>query len=260
MKLFFKYAKMWLKSQMVYKTSFILLCIGQFFVPFFVFIGLFLLFERFETLAGWQFSEVALLYGVTHMAFSIAEALVRGFDSFSRLVVTGDFDRLLVRPVPTALQVLGSKFEFTRIGRLLQGLIIFTWAIFNIQLEWTLLKAICVTLMIFGGVFIFAGLFIIFATVAFWTIQGLEIANIFTDGGREMSQYPLSIFTKPIQRFFTYIVPFASVNILPLNYLLDKPGFDSVFYAFVPLMGFLFIVPALLFWNFGVGRYKSTGS
>ena len=260
MVLTFKYAKMWLKSQLEYRTSFILLCIGQFFVPFFVFIGLYLLFDRFDNLAGWTFSEVAFLYGTIHIAFSISEALVRGFDSFSGLVMSGNFDRILVRPRSTALQVLGSKFEFTRIGRLIQGVLIFSWAMQNIEVQWTFLKFICAFGMIIGGVFIFSGLFIIFATFSFWTIQGLEIANIFTDGGREMSQYPLSIYAKPVQKFFTYVVPFALVNIYPLNFILERPGYTHLLYAFIPYMGILFIFPALLFWSFGVKRYKSTGS
>ncbi len=260
MRIFLRYAKMWLKSQMVYKTSFILLCIGQFFVPFFVFVGLYLLFDRFDTLSGWSFSEIALLYGVVHMAFSISECLVRGFDSFSTLVRTGDFDRLLVRPLPTALQVLGSKFEFTRIGRLLQGIIIFVIGVSGIDVQWTLLKMSAVAFMVIGATFIMSGLFIIFATFSFWTIEGLEIANIFTDGGREMTQYPLLIYAKPIQKFFTFIVPFGVVNYIPLMYLLDRGPYDHPVYAFIPLMGVLFILPSLLFWNFGVKHYKSTGS
>lgn len=201
--LIIQYAKLWLKSQLIYKTSFILLCIGQFFVPFFVFLGAYLLFDKFKTLDGWAFSEVALLYGTIHISFALSESIVRGFDSFSSLVVSGDFDRILVRPVSTVVQVIGSKFEFTRIGRLIQGTIIFVWSITQISVDWTILKAFTVLFMLIGGVFIMSGLFIIFATMSFWTIQGLEFANIFTDGGREMSQYPISIYTKSIQKFFT---------------------------------------------------------
>lgn len=255
-----QYAKLWLKSQLIYKTSFILLCIGQFFVPFFVFLGAYLLFDQFKTLDGWAFSEVALLYGTIHIAFALSESIVRGFDSFSSLVVSGDFDRILVRPVSTVVQVVGSKFEFTRIGRLIQGTIIFIWAITHIAVQWTFLKMFTVFFMIIGGVFIMSGLFIIFATMSFWTIQGLEFANIFTDGGREMSQYPISIYAKPIRKFFTFVVPFAAVNIYPLRYLLDQPGYTSHLYAFMPLAAVLFIIPALMIWSFGVKHYKSTGS
>ena len=260
MNLFLQYAKIFFKGQIVYKKSFILLCIGQFFLPFFVFIGLVLLFERFDAINGWAFSEVALLFGTIHMAFSIAEMLVRGFDSFSLLIRSGDFDRLLVRPVPTALQVMGSRFEFTRIGRLIQGVVVLIIGLVNINLEWTLMKVMALIFMIAGGAFIMAGLFIIFATMSFWTIQGLELANIFTDGGREMSQYPLTIYAKPIQKFFTYVVPFGVVNYMPLMFILDKPPYTASIYAFIPLLGILFIIPSLLFWEFGVRHYKSTGS
>ena len=48
----------------------------------------------------------------------------------------------------------------------------------------------------------FTGIFILAATLCFWTIQGLEVANIFTDGGREMAQYPLIIYQKWVTVFF----------------------------------------------------------
>lgn len=260
MRVYWHYLKIGFKSQLIYKTSFVLLCIGQFFVPFFVFIGVVLLFQRFENLGGYSFYEVALLFGAIHMSFSLAEAFARGFDYFSQTVVKGDFDRILLRPLPTAFQVLGSRFEFTRIGRLIQGVVVLWIGVSHVTFKWTLAKVICLINMVLGGTALMMGLFIFFATVCFWTIEGLEIANIFTDGGREMSQYPLTIYTKPIRTFFTYIVPFGVVNYLPFEYLVS-PGISGLSYqAFLPLLGILFLVPCLLFWSFGVRHYKSTGS
>ena len=128
------------------------------------------------------------------MAFSIAECFVRGFDIFSNMVVHGDFDRILLRPRSTFIQVLGSQFEFTRIGRLLQSIMVLAWAVINLSVNWTLIKIITFILMIISGIFIFTGIFVLQATLCFWTIQGLEVANIFTYGGKEMAQYPLSIY------------------------------------------------------------------
>ncbi len=260
MKLYSLYAKMWLKSQMVYKKSFILLCIGQFFVPFFVFIGIVLLFHRFDTIQGFSFEEVGLLYGTTHMAFAISECFARGFDSFSRLVTSGDFDRVLLRPVSTVTQVLGSRFEFTRIGRLVQSLIVLGIVLRRAEIAWTPLKMMAMLFMVVGGIAIYSGIMMVFAAFCFWTIEGLEIANIFTDGGREMSQYPLSIYSKGIQRFFTFVIPFAAVNYLPLGFILGSEGYTNVFYAVLPLVGLLFLLPCRAIWAFGVRHYKSTGS
>lgn len=258
MGLYFKYLLIHFKSQMQYRTSFWLLSVGQFFVPLSVFAGLYFLFERFGQLKGWSFYEVALCFSVIHMAFSVSECLARGFDQFSGLIVRGDFDRLLVRPRSTFLQVLGSKFEFTRVGRLLQSVIVLVWALSGLSIEWNMLKAVTLVLMILSGVVIFTGIYMLAATMCFWTVQGLEVANIFTDGGREMAQYPLNIYQKWVANFFTYVIPFGCVNYLPLMYILGKV--DRVFYMFLPLFGVLFLVPCLVVWLIGVRHYRSTGS
>jgi ABC-2 type transport system permease protein len=258
--LYFKYLIILFKSQMQYCTSFWLLTIGQFFIPFSVFAGLYFLFERFGQIKGWDFFEVALCFAVIHMAFAISECFARGFDAFSSLVASGDFDRLMVRPRSSVVQVLGSKFEFTRFGRLLQSAMVLIWALSNLSIEWSVIKAITLFLMIASGVFIFTGIFMLAAALSFWTIQGLEVANIFTDGGREMAQYPLNIYPKWVTRFFTFVIPFGSVNYLPLMYILGKTSGDSYLYIMMPLTGIVFIVPCLLVWQFGVRHYRSTGS
>nr|WP_255570384.1 ABC-2 family transporter protein [Cohnella sp. CFH 77786] len=248
------------KSQLQYRTSFWLLAAGQFFIPFFVFAGVYFLFQRFGEIRGWTFYEVALCFGVIHMAFSLSECVARGFDSFSALVVSGDFDRLLVRPRGTVVQVLGSKFEFSRVGRLVQSLFVLIWAVTQVQVEWSAAKAVTLLLMVVCGVMIFTGIFILAATMCFWTIQGLEAANIFTDGGREMAQYPLTIYEKGIRIFFTFVIPFGCVNYLPLLYVLDKQEGSGFLYMLIPLAGALFLLPCLWIWRIGVRRYRSTGS
>lgn len=260
MRLYFKYMSILFKSQMQYRTSFLLLCVGQFFVPFAVFAGVYFLFERFGELRGWTFHETALCYGVIHMAFSIAECFVRGFDAFSRLIVRGDFDRLLVRPRGTVIQVLGSNFEFTRFGRMLQSAVVIGIAVPELAIQWTPAKVMTLILMVFGGVIVFSGIYMLAAAFCFWTVQGLEAANIFTDGGREMAQYPLDIYAKWVTRFFTFIIPFGAVSYLPLLYILDRADGPDLLYMAMPLASLLFLAPCLVVWHFGVRHYRSTGS
>lgn len=260
MGLYFKYLLIHFKSQMQYRTSFWLLSIGQFFIPFTVFAGLYFLFERFGHIKGWKFFEVALCFAIIHLAFSLSECFAHGFDTFSSLIIKGEFDRLLVRPRSTFLQVLGSKFEFTRVGRLLQSFLVLVWALSNLPIEWSIIKIITLILMIVSGIFIFTGIYMVAATMCFWTVQGLEVANIFTDGGREMAQYPLNIYQKWVMRFFTYVIPFGTVNYLPLMYILGKSEGNAFLQMLIPAAGSLFIVPCFLIWQMGVRHYHSTGS
>jgi ABC-2 type transport system permease protein len=260
MSLYFKYLKILFKSQTQYRASFWLLTMGQFFIPFTVFAGLYFLFARFGQLQNWSFYETALCYAVIHLAFAISECFVRGFDAFSSLVAGGEFDRLLVRPRSTVIQVLGSKFEFTRFGRMLQGAAVMALAIVNLPIEWNVMKIFTLGFMVKGGVFIFSGIYILGATLCFWTIQGLEVVNVFTDGGREMAQYPLNIYEKWVTIFFSFIIPFGFVSYKPLLYILDKAEGSGLLYMLMPLSGLLFLLPCLIVWQIGVRHYRSTGS
>lgn len=260
MGLYGKYLLIHFKSQMQYRTSFWLLTLGQLLIPFMVFAGMVFLFERFGQLKGWNLHEAALIFGLVHLAIAISECFARGFDAFASLVVRGDFDRLLVRPRGTVLQVLGSNFDFARVGRMLQGAVVLVWALAHVQVAWHAAKVVTLALMIVNGVLIFTGIYMMMAAICFWTIQGLEITHVLTDGGRELAQYPLHIYEKWVTVLFTFLIPFGTFNYWPALYLLDRTDGPAWLYMAMPLAGALFLVPCLLVWRIGVRHYRSTGS
>lgn len=260
MKLYFKYFAIHLKSVMQYKTSFFLTTVGQGVVTFFSFLSMYFLFERFGSIKGYTFNEVLLCFSTIFMSFASAECFGRGFDSFGTVISNGEFDRIMVRPRNEILQVLGARIEFTRLGRLAEALIIFIYAIETCGVNWGINKILTLVLMISGGTVLFFGLFMIYAAICFFTIEGLEFMNIFTDGGRELAQYPLDIYKKWVVEFFTFIVPLAFVNYYPFLYIIGKNQGFGLFYMLSPLFAFLFIIPSYALWRYGVRHYKSTGS
>lgn len=68
---------------------------------------------------------------------------------------------------------------------LIQSGVVLVWALANLNIEWNVVKEVTLLLMIVSGVLIFTGIYILAATLCFWTIEGLEVVNIFTDGGRK---------------------------------------------------------------------------
>ena len=258
MRLYFKYFQIHLKSQMQYRTSFLLLTLGQFVTSFSAFLSVFFLMDRFHAIDGFSFSEVLLCFAVVLMAFSLAECFLRGFDRFTAIISDGTFDRIMVRPRGEMLQVLCSQIEFSRLGRLVQAVCVFCYAIPASGIVWTADKILLLVLMIFSGVAVFSGLFIIYAALCFFTTEALEFMNIFTDGGREFGSYPISVYGEGILKFFTYVIPLALVQYYPLLYLTGRSG--NVWYFFLPLIACLFLAPCFLLWRIGVRHYKSTGS
>ncbi len=258
MKLYFRYFIIQLKSQMQYKTSFFLTLSGQFIASFAAFLSVLFLMQRFNEVDGFTISEIMLCFAVVLMAFSTAECFARGFDHFSSMLGNGEFDRIMVRPRGAILQVLGSKIEFSRLGRFLQALMIFCFVIPTCGVEWTADKILTLALMIVGGIVVFAGLFIIYASICFFSTEGLEFMNIFTDGGREFGAYPLAVYGDGILKFFTYVVPLALCQYYPLLYLTGRTS--DTFYMFTPLFCFVFLLPCLILWRIGIRHYRSTGS
>ena len=190
LRLYGRYLGISLRGQMQYRASFIMVALGSFLNHITVFFGVYALFDRFTHLEGWTLAEIALFYGMVNIAFAISDAASRGFDLFAATVKAGEFDRLLLRPRSTALQLAGQEFTIHRIGRLSQGLVILLWAAYALDLDWTAAKIGLLLFAIAGGACLFYGLIVIQATLAFWTTEGLEVMNTVTYGGTEAGQYP----------------------------------------------------------------------
>lgn len=262
-KLYFKYIKLSIESHLQYKASFIMMSIGHFLITFIEFLGVWVLFERFGNIKGFSFEEAALFYGIVHIAFAITEGWTRGFDIFPRLVRLGDFDRILLRPRTTVLQILGHDFQIMRVGRFLQGIFVLIWAVYKLNIKWTVGKSLLLIGSIIGGNLLFSGLIVLQATLSFWSVQSLEIVNSFTYGGVQATQYPISIYKPWFRKILIYIIPLATVNYFPAMSILGKSDILNypLWIGWVsPFFGFAFFIFSLLIWKFGVRHYTSTGS
>lgn len=133
----------------------------------------------------------------------------------------------------------------------------FVYGVTVSQVKWNLPKVLTVILMLAGGTAVFSGLFLIYASICFFTLEGLEFMNIFTDGAREYGKYPVCIYGKRVLQLCTFVVPYALIQYYPLLNLLDR---GKPFYSLLPLAACLFLVPCLLLWKIGVRHYTSSGS
>lgn len=257
MKLYLSSLKMHIKSLIEYKKSFIMGFIAQIFVIFTYYFVILALFTKFDNIKGFTLYEVLLCFGVIQFGFSFNEVFARGVDSFDTLIMTGSFDQLLIRPRNVLLQVLCSKIDLVKLSRVLQALIVLVISLVNLNIDFTFMKIITLFLMLIGSIVIFFAIFLAMASYCFITVQGLEVTNILTYGGKHAAQYPIGIFPKSFAFVLTFIIPYAFVNYYPLLYLLGKS--DNVLYAFSPLLIFIFLIPSLIAFKLGMKKYSSAG-
>lgn len=256
--LFSKLLSTSLRSQMQYRASFLMLSISHFLGTFVDILGIWVLFDRFKLVQGWTFPEVGLIYGVMNIGFALAEMFSRGFDTFSQIIKYGEFDRILLRPLSPLFQVAMRDVHAMRIGRFSQGLVVLISSF--IYLSLSPLALFLIFFSILGAAALFYGLFVIQATISFWTVEALEIMNVATYGGLQTGQYPITIYEKPFQLIFTLLIPIACVGYYPIASLLQHEQIPLWLGSLFPLAGALFLFLACQFWHFGVRHYHSTGS
>lgn len=252
-----------LKGQMQYRVSFLTEALAQALVTGLDFAALALLFSQFPKLRGWTLWEVGLLYAMVHSAFALAELAARGFDTFSRQIREGAFDAALIRPYSPFFMTLCSDFHARRVGRLAQALTVGLICSAKAGVLWTPDRVLLAIGALIGGACFFVALFVIGATLCFWTVESIELINIFTHGGIEAANVPVSIYHRWFRNVFIFVVPLAWVNYFPALHLLqraDPLGFPAAAQVMAPLVGVAFLCLARLIWATGVRHYQSTGS
>ncbi len=258
MKLYFKAFKLHFKSMLEYRGSFIISFLSQIIVFFSYYFIILSLFDKFDNIKGFTLYEVLLCFSIIQFGYAFCECFARGIDKFDTIIINGDFDRLLLRPKNIILQVLCNDADFVKLSRLIQALIVMVIALINLNIKWSIIKVITLILMMSSAIAIFFGIFLLAAAYCFITVQGLEVRNVFTDGGKYMAQYPIGIFNKSWVLFFTFIIPYAFVNYYPLLYFIGKS--NNTYYGIFPLLVFLYLIPCFIIFNKGIKRYTSVGS
>jgi ABC-2 type transport system permease protein len=251
-----------LRAQMQYRVSFWMRSAADFAILVTDFAPIYFLVRRFGELEGWSLAELALLYGMVALSWSIVEGALRGFENFGPYLVAGELDRWLLRPRSVVLQVAAYQFEARKLGRILQALVVLAAALVVLRLPAASLA--WVALGVAGGVLCFTGIVILGAASQFWTLgETAELQNMLTYGGSAALSYPVSIYAAWFRRVLTYGVPLAFVNYFPALAALGRTeaaGWPAWLPGLSPLVCAGVLGLSLLAFGAGLRRYESTGS
>ncbi len=263
LRLYFRLLGAQLRAEMQYRASFIAELFGNLIITGLDFAMVAILLIRFQAIGGWTLAEVMFLFGASSVSLSLAELFVGAFDNFEQWVVRGDFDRVLLRPLPVVYQMMTGALALRRFGRMAQGALALGAALYLLRPAWDAGHVAFFGVMLAGGALFFMAIFILGATFSFWSPQSAELSNIFTYGGQFMTSYPMHIYEAWMRSLFTFVIPMAFINYYPALYLLGKPdpaGLPAWLPFIAPLVALLVFAVAIRVWRVGVQHYQSTGS
>lgn len=202
------------------KVDFFMGLIGFFFTQFMGIAFLYLVFQQIPSLKGWTLEQLIFIYGFAQIPRGIDHLFTDNIWLVAwRLVINGEFDRYMLRPMNVFFQVISEKLQPDALGELLVGIILVVQSlrkgIVVVDIEHVLLFVVS----IFAGALIYTSIKLFFASLAFW----VKISAPFLQVAYEMAdfaKYPSEIYAKAIQFVITWIIPFAFVAYLPASYFL----------------------------------------
>lgn len=254
-----------LRAQRQYGASFVLDAAGSVLFGLIEFAELWIVFHNVRSLGGLDFTDMILLFGLTHTAYAAAMVVVGHVDNIPDYIRTGTMEAFYLRPLSLLGQLVTSEVQLRRLGWLSVGVASLGYGIAVSDIAWTPAHLLLLCLTLISSAAIFGAMFVSAAAVQFFLIDGREATNAFTYGGRYASQQPTSILPSPLLFLFTFVVPVAFTGYLPTLALLGRPAAEhspwlSGALAWgAPMAAVLAWLAALGLWRVGVRHYQGGG-
>ena len=255
--LYLSFVKASLKEMLVYRIDCIVGIISQLITQVVEIIFIWIVFQNTENLAGWNFKQILLLYGITLLSIGIEDFCFDSlYDIGPKYIKNCEFDKILLRPVHPLISIIGSSKAFTTLGYFGLGLVLVIIMLVQLAIPITFLFILKIIFFSIVGALIIGAIMTIFSITSFWTYRSNEVIwsafRIYT-----FAQYPIDIYNKFIKILITFILPFAFVAYYPtMSYL----GFNNYMIYLSPVVAIILWVIAVKVWNLALNKYRSTGN
>lgn len=256
-KIYISFLSASLKEMLIYRLDCIAGMVSQLLTQFVEVIFIWITFQNTDNLAGWNFEQILLLYGITLISVGLAafcfDAL---YDIGPKYIREGDFDKILLRPIHPLISIIGSSSEFTSLGYFGLGLFMTIIMLIKLAIPVTFILIFKIIFFSIIGAAIIGAINTIFSIASFWTYKSNEVIwtfyKIYT-----FAQYPIDIYNGFIKFLITYILPYIFVAYYPtMNYL----GMDKYMIYLSPVVAIVLWIIAVNVWNWALKKYRSTGN
>lgn len=221
----------------------------------FFFLFLVSLMAGSKMLSGYNQNQVLFFYLTFNLIDIISQFLFREVYRFRPLIITGNFDLILVKPVSALFRFLlggADVLDLITIPPLLIAVIVIG-ANFNPGI----VEILLFILLLVNGLLIATAFHIFALSMAIISTEidhSIMIYREITSLGR----FPIDIFKEPLKGVITYIIPVGIMFTFPARALM---GIVSVSGVIISLfIGFVLIILAITVWNKVLTRYSSASS
>lgn len=250
------------RSQASHRASFRMDLVGAVLVGLIEFTEIWVLYSATDEIGGFTLAQILLVFGLSDLAFSLADLVAGHCDNLPTYVRAGTLDVFFLRPQPLLAQLMTSDLSLRRIGRCLVGAAALTVGLVLNDLDWNVGTVGLLVLALASGFVIFTAQFVTAAGLQFFLINGSEMTNAFVYGGRYAATQPAGVWPRALLVVFGGIFPVAFAAYLPVATLLGMPGpvgLPTWLGWFAPVAALWAVAVAGLCWRWGLRHYRGAG-
>jgi len=219
--------------------------------------------HQFPSMNGWDFKQMTFLYGLWMMGHEFHNTFFYTVGEVPVMIREGRFDRFLVRPLDPLFQAMTVPQQIFP-DALLLSFVFFgiATAISGVRVD--LAFVLYVPLVVLGGALIDFGIQLAIATASFWIVRIDTLRWVVMSLEQDFTRYPISIYTRAVRLFLSFVFPFAFMNYFPATYLLHKTdgalALAPAVGLLTPVVGAVWFLLSYAFWRIGLDHYQGTGS
>ena len=261
--LFLKFVRIRWRSQLEYPGAYVLGILAQWLSYGFQFVTMWIMVQAFGTLGGWLPMQVLFLYAMNLFAYAsgatFAFNVVRETPQMAR---TGAFDDVLIKPLDSFVYMLSANINVGYVSHLSLAVVAMVISLNALGVALSFVQVLWLLVVLLSGAVIHASLMILSCVPSLFVVSDADWGFLYW-GLRDFLDYPLSVFARPLQLLFTFVLPFAFINFYPAQAFLglrDTLGLPAAIQYLTPAVALALAGLTVLAWRGAVNRYESTGS
>lgn len=257
-----RYLKIWLRMSknsflmwFSQRFLFIVFLLGKIFRFFFFFFFLFLITKGTQTVAGYNSNQMIFFFLTFTLIDTISQFFFREVYRFRSLIVSGDFDLVLLKPVNSLFRVLLGGADFID----LLTLPFLIWGVYHFGqlLEPSMLDTTFYLVLVLNGLLIATAFHIVVLAMAIITSEIDHSIMIYRDL-TSLARFPVDIYKEPLKGALTFLIPIGIMITLPGKALMGLISPVGVVLSLI--FGIICVVISLKFWNYALKKYTSASS
>ena len=228
---------------------------GKIFRFTFFIIFLYFLVSGSKGLAGYNTNQIIFFFLSFNVIDITSQFLFREVYRFRTLVVSGDLDLILTKPINPLFRILFGGADV--IDLITIPPVVAATIYMGAKLGPSAVSVFLYILLIINSLLISTAFHILVVSMAIITLEIDHTVMIFRDLSR-LGTVPIDVFKQPLRGFITYVVPIGIMLSFPAKAFLGLLDWNSVIVSFV--FGITSIFMTLRFWNFAIKKYTSASS